>query len=343
MPADVVVGVVGAGWAAREHCESLARLGGTGVAGVYDVDSGAAQRLAADYGGRVVATVEDVLSMPDVNALIVATPSGAHRAAVVPAMERGVAVFVEKPLSRVVSDALAIAEAADRTQAVCAVGYQWRAVDSLPELQSAMAGTRIALMISQGLGVTQARSWFGDPRLSGGLVFERVSHHIDLQRMIAGEVTSVSAVHGEVPLSGVSGYSERCEDVISLVLSFASGAVGAVHVAWTPAEHPPTQALRILTTGDVFDLDLDPLFEVRRQGSAAPFASSGHHPFRRQLACFLHAVRTGDPGAVSCSARDAAGTVVVATAAERALSGQGPQFCAGVLATGASPTGGGRS
>ena len=343
MPADVVVGVVGAGWAAREHCESLARLGGTRVAGVYDVDPGAAQRLAADYGGRVVETVEDVLSMPDVNALIVATPSGAHRAAVVPALERGVAVFVEKPLSRTVSDALAIADAADRTEVVCAVGYQWRAVDGLPELQSAMAGTRIALLISQGLGVTQARSWFGDPRLSGGLVFERVSHHIDLQRMLAGEVTTVSAVHGEVPLSGVSGYSERCEDVISLVLSFASGAVGAVHVAWTPAEHPPTQALRILTTGDVFDLDLDPLFEVRRQGSAAPFASSGQHPFRRQLACFLHAVRTADPAAVSCSARAAAGTVVVATAAERALSGQGPQSCAGLLATGASPTGGGRS
>lgn len=343
MPADLAFGVVGAGWAAREHCASLARLGGARIAGVTDVRPEAARRLAADVGATAVGTVDELLSLSDLDALIVATPSGVHREAVVPALDQGLAVFVEKPLSRSVADAVAIAEAAERTGSVCAVGYQWRAVDSLPALRSELARAPVALLISQGIGITQARSWFRDSRLSGGLVYERVSHHIDLQRMLAGEVDTVSAVHGEVPLSGVTGFSDRCEDVLSLTLSFSAGAVGAIHVGWTPADYPPTQALRIFSTAAAYDLDLDPHFVLRRQGAANPFRTSGEHPFLRQLRCFLRAVRNHDPEEVSCSARDAAGTVVVAAAAERALTAGGPQSCASAESVDASPASRGRS
>lgn len=316
MPADLRLGVIGAGWAARAHCSSLSALAGVRVVGVFDVDVDGADRLAGELGVAPVPTVEDLLSTRGLDAVIVATPSGAHRESVVPALELGVAVFVEKPLAHTVVDATAIADVARRSGTVCAVGYQWRALDSLDGLRSEVRDSGVALLLSQGIGITQARSWFDDRRLSGGLMFERVSHHLDLQRHFAGEVRTVSAVAGQVPLCGAG---RSGSDVLSLSLSYACGAVGAVHVGWVPEGYPGTQSLRLFTPVTGYDVELDPSFVVRRHGGADGVASSGEPPFRRQLRRFVDAVRARDPAAVFCDPGQAAATVAVAAAAERAL------------------------
>ena len=46
-------------------------------------------------------------------------------------------------------------------------------------------------------------------------------------------------------------------------------------------------------------------------------------PIQRGLERFLDAVRTGDPGLVACTVEQAAGTLEVALACERALAGRG--------------------
>ena len=235
-------------------------------------------------------------------------------------------MFVEKPLARHSGDAWAIAEAADKSNAVCAVGYQWRALDFLARVTPSFNDAPVALMVSQGVGITQARSWFQDDTLSGGLIFERVSHHIDLHRLLAGEVAQVSAVRGGIAMSGRKDAHATRDDVLSLTLQFASGAVGLIAVGWAPPDYPPTQSMAIHTTQSSFDLALDPDFILRDiAGIQAPLAVS-EHPFRHQMSCFLQAVRQGDQSLIRCSARDAAGTVDVALAAATSLDNLGA-FC----------------
>ena len=318
---ELRIGVVGAGWAAREHSSSVARLGGATIAGVFDIDAQAAEKLAGEFGGpdaRAYPSLDDLLG-DELDAIIVATPSGLHRLAVEPALDLGISVFVEKPLSRTIEDAEAIADAAARSSAVCAVGYQWRALEPLLGLRDRLRDESIALMISQGVAVTQSRPWFADSRLSGGLLFERVSHHIDLQRMLAGEVSHVTAVRGAVPIAGSGAPADDCDDVISLTLGFESGAIGAVHVVGSPTGYPVTQATRVFTTGDAYDFDLDPVFSFHSQGQPA-VECAAEPPFICQMRRFLEATRTRDPALVCCSAADAAGTVKTAAAAERSLA-----------------------
>lgn len=319
--ADLRVGLVGAGWAAREHAESLAAIGGTSVTGIYDASPDTARDLAGGLDARVYESVDQVLESARPDALIVATPAGAHQEAVAPALEQGIPTFVEKPLARSVSGARAIVEAADRSGTLCAVGYQWRALDTLPDLTERLSDQEIALLISVGIGITQARGWYGDDRLSGGLMFERVSHHIDLQRLIAGEVAMVSAQRGSVPLSGLETRREPRDDVLSLSLAFARGAIGAVHVGWVSEGYPGTQSLTLHATSDAYDIDLDPVFSIRSQRSPDSLLRVSEHPFRAQLRRFLRAIRSGDPAHVACSAREALGTVEVAAAAETAIDG----------------------
>jgi predicted dehydrogenase len=320
------VGLIGAGWAAGEHAASLATIEGAEVAGVADLDAARARSLAERTGSRAYAGWRDLLDDAQPDAVVIATPPGARLEPAVAALEAGIGVFLEKPISRALPDALAIAAAQERSGSVCAVGYQWRAAAAVDALRRSLDGSQVALLVSTGVGITQARAWFGDPQQSGGIVSERGSHHIDLQRAIAGEVARVRAVRGTTPLSGVEPPAGRArEDVVSLTLEFASGALGAVHVAWTPAGHPGRHRLSVVSSDGGYELELDPAFALRgSRAGVAVVAGSPEAPFVAGLARFCRAVRAGAPNDVACDARDAAGSLATALACERSLASGAP-------------------
>jgi predicted dehydrogenase len=314
-------GFIGAGWAATQHAASLAAIGGAQVVGVTDRDPARARALAAGSDAPVYETWQRLLEGSQPDALVIATPPGSRRDATVAALEAGIGVFLEKPVTRTLEDAISIVRAQQLSGGVCAVGYQWRAAGAVDALRETVAGASVALLISVGIGITQARAWFADPAQSGGLVSERGSHHLDLQRAIAGDVARVRASRGSMPLSGVRLAGDRVEDVISLSLEFVSGALGAVHVAWTPEDHPSSHRLTVVADDGGYELELDPVFELRGTRRGAPVAAgSPAAPFVAGLARFCDAVRAGDPGAVACSAHDAAGSLATALACERALA-----------------------
>ena len=138
------IGVIGAGWIATDHIFVLRKLGHEVVA-VCDIDADRAAEVAPE-GARTYTAWEDLLSDETLDAVWVSTPPLHHRAPAVAAMEHGLPVYLEKPIARTLDDARAIVETADRTGAVCAIGYQWHAKrSSVPGGQaSASAGNATA-------------------------------------------------------------------------------------------------------------------------------------------------------------------------------------------------------
>ena len=67
------------------------------------------------------------------------------------ALERGIRLYLEKPIARDLAEARAIAEAAVRTGTTCAIGYQWSAIDWLDELAAQLRGETI--------GIISLRQW----------------------------------------------------------------------------------------------------------------------------------------------------------------------------------------
>ena len=312
---ELRVGVVGAGWAAGEHAGTLIDAGGTSIVGVVDLDPGRAADLADRTSSRVFPDVDTLLGeQPD--ALVVTTPPGSRRDVVVDALERGIAVFTEKPISRTLDEARAIVDASERTGVTCAIGYQWRAVGVLADLDAQLAGQQVGVLASRGVGISQVRDWYHDPAQSGGLVSERGTHHIDIQRRVAGEVRAVQAVRVGTALSArpvVDG--ERREDAICLLLEFVSGAVGTVVVVWATPEHEREQTLTVVSSDGSYLMKLDPDFTLTGHTGDRPVSSAGGaHPFAASLTTFLDAVRQGDPTAVFCTPRQAAGSLAVALA-----------------------------
>jgi predicted dehydrogenase len=239
---------------------------------------------------------------------------------VVAALSHGLPVYLEKPIARTLEDAAEIVAAAGGSGTVCAVGYQWHALDLLGELPGLLADQQVGLLVGTNIGPTQSRPWFTDMRAGGGNLLERGSHHMDLARVVAGEVAAVQAAGSRIRLARGAGEAGDIDDALTIMLELASGALATVIVAWTRPGQPGTYGMDIIASEATLRLALDPDFTLSGVNRGQPVTRrAATHPFERSVRRFLDAVRDRDLGAVACTPADAATTLAVAAAAEQAL------------------------
>jgi predicted dehydrogenase len=283
--AELRVGIVGAGWIAGTHAATLADLDGVRLVATADVVPGRAEY--ADW--------REMLARERLDAVIVCTPPDAHREVAVAAAEAGLAIYLEKPVAHALVDARAIAVAVHAASVVCGVGYQYRAISFLDDLP-----VEPTLLLGTGVSDTMQRSWLGDRARGGGMILERASHLIDLERMLAGDVATVSAV--------------EAGDAVAIGLRFVSGAVGSVAVGRAPGG--PGWRLELVGDDGTVRIELDPGFRAHMPG--AELEHVGPPPLRLSLACFVDAAARHDPAAVCCSLDEGVATLAVALAAQEA-------------------------
>ena len=145
--------------------------------------------MAAATGATAYTDWEAMFEAEPLDGVFVCTPPAVHLGPARAAFERGVPVYLEKPLARSLDDGEAIVAAWRESGVLCSVGYQWRSVDLLDRLRAELGGASPGLLVSRSLGPTErgrAGQWFGDARQSGGILFELGSHDIDLQRAHRG-------------------------------------------------------------------------------------------------------------------------------------------------------------
>jgi len=318
---DIIrVGMVGAGWIARDHRRVLDALAEAQLAAVCDIDLERAGELAAGTDARVYQDWRDMLAREDLGALLVCIPPQYHAEPAVAALTAGLPLYLEKPIARTPGDAAPIVAAAEQSGTVCAVGYQWHALDLLGDLPGLLAGQQIGALVGTSIGPTQSRPWFVDRRAGGGNLLERGSHHLDLARAVAGEVATVQAAGGRVRLARGADDAGDIDDAITMLLQHASGALTTIVVAWTRPGQPGSYGLDILASDATLRLALDPDFTLTGvSGGQRVDRRAASPPFERSMRRFLGAVAERDPAAVVCTPRDAAATLAVAAAAERAL------------------------
>src|SRR6185295_14817169 len=171
VPGAVVrIGVIGAGAIARRHIDVLERREGVSVAAVCDTDAARASALADRMGATAHTDWAEMLGT-ELDAVFVCTPPVVHAPPAIAAFQRGLAVYLEKPLARDADDGAAIVEAWRSTGAVCGVGYQWRSLDVVAELRALRGGAAPGMLVSRSFGHTESgrgdlhtESWFTDPR-----------------------------------------------------------------------------------------------------------------------------------------------------------------------------------
>lgn len=125
----VKFGVIGLGSQGREILATLAKLPNGPVVAICDNYKAAFRRAAeAAPNSKQYSDYKELLASPDVQAVVIATPTHLHREIAVAAMQAGKHVYLEAPLAHTVEDARAIAAAAKALPAkqIFQAGLQYR-------------------------------------------------------------------------------------------------------------------------------------------------------------------------------------------------------------------------
>jgi myo-inositol 2-dehydrogenase / D-chiro-inositol 1-dehydrogenase len=312
-------GIAGGGRIAGLHARAIDAAAGVRLTAVCDVDRTRAEAMAGPRRAAAYTSWQEMLDAERLDLLWVCTPPLHHRGPAVAALAAGVDVYLEKPVARTLEDAQAIVDAARSAAGVCAVGYQWHACGLLEAAREALAGRQLGMLVSRNFGPASARPWFVDREQGGGQILERASHHIDLQRALAGEVAAVDAFASAARLSGAGESS--IDDAIALVLHFRSGALGTIHSVWSADGQPGRYSIDLLGAEATISLELGPS-DHRISGvcGGRAIAAAFRDPMQRSIERFLEAARRRDRSLVACPPDDATRTLAVALACERALA-----------------------
>ena len=282
MPESLRTAVVGIGHLGRHHARLLAAMDGVSLVAVVDTVLARAEDAAATTGARAITDYREVLS--DVDAVVIAVPTEIHRAIALPFLERGVATLVEKPLSRSVSDAEAIVEAARLGNAVLAVGHT--------ERYNPAVGAIGPLVTSPRFIEVHRLSAFPERSLDIDVVFDLMIHDLDvIISMVGSDVTSIEAVG--VPVL-TSTY-----DIANVRLRFASRCIANLTASRISRDR--VRKIRFFQPDSYLSIDyasqeVEGWRLVKRDGErprieGGPVPVEREEPLKRELEDFIRAAR----------------------------------------------------
>jgi predicted dehydrogenase len=133
------LGVIGVGWYGMVDAKAALKVGGVDVVAICDVDSEHLAKSAAElerlqgHRPKTFKLYEDLLQLKGLDAVIIATPPQWHALQFIAALDRGLDVYCEKPISYDVREGRAMVAAAERSQRVVQVGFQRRQSKALAD------------------------------------------------------------------------------------------------------------------------------------------------------------------------------------------------------------------
>jgi predicted dehydrogenase len=199
------------------------------------------QQAAHEDGAKPCRSYEELLDTPDLEAVVISTGAKFHAEQALAAMERGLHVFIEKPLCSTPDEVQALLQAQEKYSVVAGVGHNDHAHDAISltiknKIDSgelgAIASIEKTTAHNGGLHIKPGE-WRGDPAKNpGGMLFQCGVHALHELMFYFGPVAKVSA------MMRYDVHTTQTADVAVCNLQFASGLIGtlcAYHV--TPYRH----------------------------------------------------------------------------------------------------------
>jgi predicted dehydrogenase len=274
--------VIGVGHLGRHHARILSTLEGATLTAVVDKLADRAAEVAASTGSK--ALTDSIGLVGEVDAVTVAVPTELHRDIVMPFLERGISVLVEKPMARSLAEADEMIAAAQASGATLAVGHTERYNPAVAAVLPLVTSPRFIEVHRMGV--------FPERSLDIDVVFDLMIHDLDvIMSLVRSEVTSVEAV-------GVPVLTPKY-DIANARLRFASGCIANVTASRISKDR--VRKIRFFQPDAYLSIDyaaqeVEGWRLVKRAGArpsieGGPIPVERDEPLRLELADFVRAVR----------------------------------------------------
>jgi len=220
---SVRVGVIGCGYWGPNLVRNFARHPHSQVEAVCDLRYERAMRVGAEYRiPTVTDRVDEVLKAPDVDLVVVATPSFTHFELAKRALEAGKHVLVMKPLATRTDHAEELCAIAERQGVLLAVDHTFVFTGAVRTMRQLISAGEIGDLY-----------YFDSVRINLGLfqtdvnvVWDLAPHDVSIMDYLIGqEPVSVSA-------TGASHGGSPTENIAYVTVRYAGSLIGHVHVNW---------------------------------------------------------------------------------------------------------------
>jgi predicted dehydrogenase len=236
------LGFLGCGWIGRHRLQAVRDAGVAAPVVVADTAADAMADACALLDEPVRAGSLDEVLDAGIDGVVIATPSALHAEQAIAALERGVAVFCQKPLGRTRSETRRVIDAARAADRLLAVDLSYRGTRAMQAIRRLVEQGELGEVYAAELVFHNAygpdKPWFYDAaRSGGGCLMDLGIHLVDLALWTLGH-PAVERVDGRLFAQGRllgPDASDVVEDYALAQLDLSGGAVARIACSWNLA------------------------------------------------------------------------------------------------------------
>jgi len=227
-------GLLGAGLVAPFHAKSIQSAEGGALAAVCDVNRERVDKLAAEFGAKAYASLDEMLEDPDVDIVNVLTPNHLHHGAVLQCARAGKHVLTEKPPAMSLKETDEMIAACKQAGVRFGCTVQCRVRQAIQAMKQAIEAGRFGRLLHADAYMKWFRTseyYHSDPwrssRQSGaGVTVQHAFHYIDLLQYLIGPGAKV-----EAKMTNLNHPSVKLEDTLLAFITYSCGAQGVIQAS----------------------------------------------------------------------------------------------------------------
>jgi UDP-N-acetylglucosamine 3-dehydrogenase len=274
------VGVIGVGAMGQNHVRVYSEIKNANLLAISDLMKGTLAELSKKYNTVGYVDYDNVLGMPEIDAVSICVPTTYHYEVVMSAIEHGKHVLVEKPIAFTLDEAKEMVDAANDAGVKLATGHVERFNPAVLEAKKLIDEGVIGEIVS----ASAKRVGPFPPRIKDvGVTIDLAIHEVDIMFYLFD--SPVSRVY-----ANMGSRLEKCEyeDHAELMMKFENGAVGVLETNWLT----PYKKRQLEITGVDGIISIDYIDQtVKLYGKNARKVNVEHkEPLREELSSFLSAI-----------------------------------------------------
>lgn len=220
--APIRIAVVGYGYWGPNLARNFHQLQGAELMYVVDQNADARARAQRLYGCKTAERLDDILTDPALDAVVIATPARTHYMLAQMALDAGKHLFVEKPLTMDVNEGEQLVAHARQSGLTLMVGHVFEYNPAVAYIKQMIDGGDLGELFY----LYSRRVNLGRLQSDVNALWSIAPHDISIALHLLGQMPEAVRCQGASCLNGV------VEDVVFLTMFFPDNVLCHVHASW---------------------------------------------------------------------------------------------------------------